>query len=304
MTLEELTKQAEKRIVELSSVSIPKNELALVRELEHLDAELGAVSGQISMSGTSEGAADRYKTSYDRLIAARNTLLAAQCAPNLDAYLDARAKYITAEQTLRDQLQYLPIDMPVMRLMRTRTTGLVDEGACSLEKQDLASRASEAALKTFNADATSMIANVATENKKYRDVLERWKGALEQARAKLQDALNNISPQQRITANLPLILLILGGACVLAIIGIKLFDEQIQMEWVASGQVIQFVTVMVLLSVIVALGLSDILKETTLGTLLGGIAGYVLAQGVGRAAARDATRAPGRFRSSTDVNQG
>jgi hypothetical protein len=62
------------------------------------------------------------------------------------------------------------------------------------------------------------------------------------------------------------------------------------MEWVASGQVIQFVTVMVLLSVITALSLSNVLKENTLGTLLGGIAGYVLAQGVGRAAARDAAR--------------
>ncbi len=35
-----------------------------------------------------------------------------------------------------------------------------------------------------------------------------------------------------------------------------------------------------------ALGLASILKENTLGTLLGGIAGYVLSQGVGRAAAQ------------------
>lgn len=49
-------------------------------------------------------------------------------------------------------------------------------------------------------------------------------------------------------------------------------------------------TVMILLSVIMALGLAGILKENTLGTLLGGIAGYVLAQGVGRAAAREVSR--------------
>jgi len=82
----------------------------------------------------------------------------------------------------------------------------------------------------------------------------------------------------------------INSACVLAIVGVRLFDREIQMEWVASGQVIQFVTVMVLLSVITALSLSNVLKENTLGTLLGGIAGYVLAQGVGRAAARDAAR--------------
>jgi membrane protein YqaA with SNARE-associated domain len=58
------------------------------------------------------------------------------------------------------------------------------------------------------------------------------------------------------------------------------------MEWVASGQVIQFTTVMILLSALMALGLTQILTEQTLGTLLGGLAGYVLAQGVGRATAR------------------
>src|SRR5207249_3035942 len=57
----------------------------------------------------------------------------------------------------------------------------------------------------------------------------------------------------------------------------------IQAEWVRSGQVIQFVTVMILLTVIMALGLAGILKENTLGTLLGGIGGYVLSQGVGKA---------------------
>ena len=36
------------------------------------------------------------------------------------------------------------------------------------------------------------------------------------------------------------------------------------MEWIASGQVTQFVTILVLLSVIVALGLSNILHENTL----------------------------------------
>jgi hypothetical protein len=48
--------------------------------------------------------------------------------------------------------------------------------------------------------------------------------------------------------------------------------------------------VMILLSVVMALGLAGILKENTLGTLLGGIAGYVLSQGVGKAAAAAVTQ--------------
>jgi len=116
--------------------------------------------------------------------------------------------------------------------------------------------------------------------------------ALKKRRATLQSAVNSRSPQQQIADNLWVIMLVISGASVATILGIKLFDVELQMEWVASGQVIQFVTVMILLCVITALGLSNILKQETLGTLLGGVAGYVLAQGVGRSAARNATRPP------------
>ena len=61
------------------------------------------------------------------------------------------------------------------------------------------------------------------------------------------------------------------------------------MEWVASGHVIQFASVMVLLIVVSALGLLHILEKEGIGTLLGAIAGYVLSQGGGRAAARAAS---------------
>jgi hypothetical protein len=81
----------------------------------------------------------------------------------------------------------------------------------------------------------------------------------------------------------------LFGLSIIAMV--RLFHDEVQMEWVASGQVIQFATVMVLLIVIAALGIAHILNENTLGTLLGGVAGYVLSQGVGRAVARATERA-------------
>jgi hypothetical protein len=113
---------------------------------------------------------------------------------------------------------------------------------------------------------------------------------LNKRKSSIQEKLNSSQTAFQIGSNLSLLLAVLATACVCTILGIKLFDPELQMEWVASGQVIQFVTVMILLSVIFALGLSNILKENTLGTLLGGIAGYVLAQGVGRAAARNVER--------------
>ena len=86
-------------------------------------------------------------------------------------------------------------------------------------------------------------------------------------------------------------ILIIGGLSCSAIAMVRFFPDEVMMEWVASGQVIQFVTVMILLSTIMALGLSGLLTEDTLGTLLGGVGGYVLSQGVGRSVARLASRA-------------
>lgn len=113
---------------------------------------------------------------------------------------------------------------------------------------------------------------------------------LQKRRDAIQKKLNESQNQSSLSSNLWVVIGIIGVLSVSAILAVKLFDKEIQIEWVVSGQVIQFVTVMILLSVIMALGLAGILKENTLGTLLGGIAGYVLAQGVGRAVARDVTR--------------
>ncbi|MCZ4312876.1 hypothetical protein O4H66_05615 [Comamonadaceae bacterium G21597-S1] len=115
------------------------------------------------------------------------------------------------------------------------------------------------------------------------DLLLRRKDAAEKK-------LATLSTKSELSDKLWIVISVIGAFSIGAILAVKLFSDQIQLEWVASGQVIQFVTVMILLSVIMALGLAGILKENTLGTLLGGIAGYVLAQGVGRAAAREVSR--------------
>ena len=76
--------------------------------------------------------------------------------------------------------------------------------------------------------------------------------------------------------NLWTIILALGSTAIIILGLVRLFPEKTQLELVQSGQVVQFITVLLLLTVIMALGLSGIIKETTLGTLLGGIGGYVL----------------------------
>jgi hypothetical protein len=115
----------------------------------------------------------------------------------------------------------------------------------------------------------------------------------------LQEQVRTFSgTQQRIGEDLWKIMAVIGGFAILSLGLVRLFSETQQAEWVASGQVTQFVTVMILLSVIMALGISGVLKENSLGTLLGGIGGYVLAQGVGRATARAITTLTARGSST------
>jgi hypothetical protein len=107
-------------------------------------------------------------------------------------------------------------------------------------------------------------------------------------RKKLMEAQSKFSTKQNLESNLYLMILIIGGLSVLAIGMVRLFPETVMLEWVVSGQVIQFVTIMILLSAIMALGLSGLITENTLGTLLGGVAGYVLSQGIGAARSKAA----------------
>jgi hypothetical protein len=113
---------------------------------------------------------------------------------------------------------------------------------------------------------------------------------LQLRRNALQAKAASLSNQAAVAKDLWLIISLMCGFSILTIFVIRLFPDLITKEWVESGQVIQFVTVMILLSVIMALGMSNVLKENTLGTLLGGLAGYVLSQGVGRATAQALTR--------------
>jgi hypothetical protein len=81
---------------------------------------------------------------------------------------------------------------------------------------------------------------------------------------------------------------LVGIVCLFAVVmflGVRIYDTNLQLELISSGQIIQFPTVMILLVIITALAISKTISENTVSALLGGIAGYVLSQGIGRAAA-------------------
>lgn len=115
----------------------------------------------------------------------------------------------------------------------------------------------------------------------------KLRGRLEAQLAQLKSAQDKTVT---FVADLKWLVMILGLLSVCVILIIRTFPEEVQTEWVASGQVTQFMTVLIILIAILALGITGVLKENTLGTLLGGIGGYVLSQGIGRAAARYAAK--------------
>ena len=121
-----------------------------------------------------------------------------------------------------------------------------------------------------------------------RTVVENWKTAIRDTRNKLISKHRALGDKASIADNLVQLIIVIGLFGVGTMLVPRVFSERVALEWVSSGQVIQFVTVTILLSVILALGLSGVIAEETLGTLLGGIGGYVLSQGVGRAAAHNA----------------
>jgi len=268
---------------------LPEKETLLVRELDRIDNEIALASAQRAIVNGYRGLKTYLDKSLDQLSRQSKVLASMDCGDaNTWKYRDAVQIYLRQYNALTIQypypLEYEKIEVPQAGSAVSETV------ACKQTKEKFSSSDYSNPFKEISDSLQKSVGDFETDQARLADEYGKYLNALSQRRTSVQEKLNTSQSAYQIGSNLWLLLLILGAACVATILGIKLFSVEIQMEWVASGQVIQFVTVMILLSVILALGLSGILKENTLGTLLGGVAGYVLAQGVGRAAARDVAR--------------
>jgi uncharacterized protein YlxW (UPF0749 family) len=261
------------RIAELSppDKDIPDNPIVLADEIRHINEELDETrkSGdllekQIKTLNKNKDAAT--KTLQE--IAALNCDASPANLPTLMDQVDRLAR------TLAD-----PFDEDNTSPWANVSTRDLRNLAAKEQCEKLKAITSDPDLLTF----IDKEQNQVTDLKKETDQLV---DALQKRRAALVTHNQVAETKQDIFQYLWIIIGVIGLLSIGTIFVIKLFEPELQQQWVASGQVIQFVTVMILLSVIMALGLASILKENTLGTLLGGIAGYVLSQGVGRAAAQ------------------
>lgn len=123
-----------------------------------------------------------------------------------------------------------------------------------------------------------------------KTLLEELAAVTVARKAELWAHHGKLNERNDLARNLLWIIGLIGVLSISVIAAVRFFDQGVQQEWIGSGQVVQFVTVMVLLSTVLVLGLSEVLHENTLGTILGGVGGYVLSQGIGRAAAHNAVR--------------
>lgn len=173
-------------------------------------------------------------------------------------------------------------------MMRSSVEDSKVKSLCDNLKGHLATNSWEATGSEFVGVMEAGFKNLKEEE---TNLVTKAKEAEERLKAYLAKLTEVVEKKSSVEKNLPMLLIIIGSLSLLAMLLVRLFPETVMKEWVISGQVIQFVTVMILLSAIMALGLSGILKENTLGTLLGGIAGYVLSQGVGKIL-QNAAKAP------------
>ncbi len=274
---------------EVSKLPVPDKDVLLIRELDRIDSEIARTT-QFFQKASGWKTEQSY---FDTDVAGRfrrqaNTLVQFDCQNNSEKIQVPLQAYYRALADMTSYVRDWGGDTTPLSFFQKSQDPI---GVCNEVKTNLSSPEFTTALNQLfegvQKKLTEFLANqteLSVAEAKYLDALKKRRNAV-------QDKLNAAQPALQIGSNLWLLLAILGFASVATILGIKLFGPEIQMEWVASGQVIQFVTVMILLSVILALGLSSKLEESTLGTLLGGIGGYVLAQGVGRSAARAVTRA-------------
>lgn len=185
-----------------------------------------------------------------------------------------------------------------------RTTGsLIDTAsmACSTVEQDFSSMA-----QAVSADTKELIDRLESDVSEYSAELSSVIEFLPRVKAKKEEVSKLLSQDDTrvfLRDTVYWLVAVIGVFGVVSILAIQVFPARIAMEWVSSGQVIQFVTVTILLSVVMSLGLSGILQEDTLGTLLGGIGGYVLSQGVGRAAAHRAKQEANDAETPEDISK-
>ena len=264
----------DQRVQQLASEKLPRNAELLVKQHEAISRLIGRLQTVAKAKTPDPADLNTFAVDLDRHVAALSVV---DCAVATDSKLrelaDAQARIAMAYNELPETRE----PPPALR-----------HSVSSREDCATARSAVTAAAPGIRAEIKKLLEarqRRAVNLQKAREAADKGLVILQKKKEEVGAALDSLQTaavRSDYRQWLWAIILVVGGLSLGAIYIVRSFKEELQFEWIVSGQVIQFVTVMILLSVVLALGLSEILKETTLGTLLGGIAGHVLSQGVGR----------------------
>jgi hypothetical protein len=179
--------------------------------------------------------------------------------------------------TLTDTVQFLQIDPATMCLNYSQEKKSTESSLAQIN----------ASVDIYEKQLNIKLSSLKDQSPRADALKKAWEKYAEKLTRSIED---QSVPATKVADQLGIIIGVFCVFGILMFLSVAVFKDDVQFELIASGQVIQFATVMVLLIVVCVLGMSKFLTENTLGTLLGGIGGYVLSQGVGRAVNRAATR--------------
>jgi hypothetical protein len=241
---------------------------AFVSELSRIEREIGRVNANLRSLSEVAGAGDltESRSALDALIARSNE--ATFCASGRPTGTPLPAELGTLVRRLS-------------RFSQASSTSFVWETTDPADPAAVCAAGLANYLREIGEGIDQLIqefGNVATR----KSALEGELKTLQERRSNVLAEMSEGAAAARVAKNIPVLMLIIFGVGAIVLAGLRLFSDEIQLELVSSGQIVQFVTILILLGIILALGLADRLKEEALGTLLGGLAGYVLSQGVGR----------------------
>lgn len=283
-------------IRDLKTRPIVDNPILAIRELDRLESLENRLRAYENRRESDAQLVSEFESSRRALETFSQTVVSTNCATSADA-----AMIVSDAPDIAFAISDLPVETGgIDRLLDPLTR---ESRTCASIKAALANPQIRPALDAIAKAIAGRRADDASVRQKASEIAQ----LIASRREDINKRVSAESTRTGLKNSLWAVILVIGLLSIGAIWVVRTFPPELQIEWVTSGQVIQFVTVMILLSVIMALGLSDILKENTLGTLLGGIAGYVLSQGVGRAAAQAVSRTvaqtrDGSARATTPVN--
>jgi hypothetical protein len=282
------SQQLDARLKELkdSEGKFPENDVIFAKEVDRLEKELDGYKKNLEYIQQRAQQPVDYAQKRQQAEALIKDLDALNCS----TLKGGMAGYLSKLSEIRKGQNFFPGD--VSNPWQFEVKGSSDKEICaSLKAATGGDTRRQQLLDKLNADGDAykkQLAQDAVLQPKIKDVISAVQSRI--------DKMDTRSTKKSLTGYLFYLVGTIGGLSILTLLAVKTFPDAQQLEWITSGQVIQFVTVMNLLAVVMALGLVDILHENTIGTILGGVGGYVLSQGVGRAAAREVSRVAASIR--------